>query len=93
MTWYQNLIRYSNLFLNKACWNLNFMGDLVYKFRKIVGRNDLSEQFKKITVRYERIGYNMNVMRQTACLVVKPKSRLTILLPSLIANRRVGPQT
>ena len=25
MTWYQNLIRDSNLFLNKACRNLNFM--------------------------------------------------------------------
>ena len=37
---------------------------------KFVGRNDFSDQFRKITVRYKRIGYNMNVMRQTACLVV-----------------------
>ena len=49
-----------------------FYGDLVYKFKKIVGRNDFSDQFKKITIRYKRIGYNMNVMRQTACLVVNP---------------------
>ena len=27
---------------------------------------------KKITVRYKKIGYNINVMRQTACLVVNP---------------------
>ena len=47
-------------------------GDLVYKFMKIVGRNDFSDRFKKITIRYKRIGYNMNVMRQTACLEVNP---------------------
>ena len=40
-----------------------FYGDLVYKFRKIIG---------KIFVRYKKIGYNINVMRQTACLVVNP---------------------
>ena len=28
--------------------------------------------FKKIIVRYKKIGYNINVMRQTACLVVNP---------------------
>ena len=49
-----------------------FYGDLVYKFMKIVGRNDFSDQFRKIIIRYQRIGYNMNVMRQTACLVVNP---------------------
>ena len=49
-----------------------FYGDLVYKFRKIVGRNNFSKQFRKIIIRHNRIGYNMNVMRQTACLVVNP---------------------
>ena len=49
-----------------------FHGDLIYKFKKIVGRNDVSDQFRKIIIRYKRIGYNMNVMRQTACLVVNP---------------------
>ena len=37
-----------------------FYGDLVYKFKKIVGRADLSDQFRKIIVRYKRIGYNIN---------------------------------
>ena len=46
-----------------------FYGDLVYKFQKIVGRADFSDQFKKIIVRYKRIGYNINIMRQSACLV------------------------
>ena len=48
-----------------------FYGDLVYKFKKIVGRNDVSDQFRKIIIRYKRIRYNM-IMRQTACLVVNP---------------------
>ena len=32
-------------------------GDLVYKFRKIIGKNDFSYPFKKIIVRYKKIGY------------------------------------
>ena len=28
--------------------------------------------FKKKTVRYKKIGYNIDVLRQTACLVVNP---------------------
>ena len=49
-----------------------FYGDLVYKFRKIIGKNDFPYHFKKIIVRYKKIGYNINVMQQTACLVVNP---------------------
>ena len=45
---------------------------LMYKLKRIVGRNDFSDQFRKNIIRYKRIGYNMNVMRQTACLVVNP---------------------
>ena len=48
-----------------------FYGDLVYKFKKLIGRNDFSFQFRKIT-RCRRIGYNLNVMRQSACLVFNP---------------------
>ena len=33
---------------------------------------DFPYHFKKIVVRYKKIGYNINVMRQTACLVVNP---------------------
>ena len=49
-----------------------FYGDLVYKFKKIVGRVDFSDQFRKIIIRYKRIGYNINIMRQSACLVFNP---------------------
>ena len=33
---------------------------------------DFSHHFKKIIVRYKKIGYNLDVLRQTACLVVNP---------------------
>ena len=46
-----------------------FYGDLVYKFKQIAGRADFSDQFRKIIVRYKRIGYNINIMRQSACLM------------------------
>ena len=46
-----------------------FYGDLVYKFKKIRDRTD---QFRKIIMRYKRIGYNLNLMRQSACLVINP---------------------
>ena len=45
-------------------------GDLVYKFKKIRGMTDFSDQFRKIKMRYKRIGYNLNVMQQSACLVI-----------------------
>ena len=40
--------------------------------RKIVGKTEFSDQFKKIIMRYKRIGYNVAVMRQSARLVVNP---------------------
>ena len=44
-----------------------FYGDLVYKFRKIIGKSDFPYHFKKIINRYIKIGYNIDVLRQTAC--------------------------
>ena len=42
----------------------------VYRFRKIVGKSNFSEQFRKLINRYKRIGYSLDIMRQTACLDV-----------------------
>ena len=39
-----------------------FYGDLVH----------FPYHFKTIIVRFKKIGYNINVLRQTACLVVNP---------------------
>ena len=48
----------------------DFYGDLVYKLNKIVGSNNFSAQFIKIISHYDKIGYNINVLQQTACSVV-----------------------
>ena len=37
-----------------------------------MGRTDFADQFRKIIIPYKRIGYNLNVMRQSACLVINP---------------------
>ena len=50
----------------------DFYGDLVYKLKKIVCSNHFSAQFIKIISHYKKIGYNINVLQQTACLVVSP---------------------
>ena len=46
--------------------------DLVYKLKKLKERNDFSSQFRKIITHYRRIGYNLNIMPQSACLVFNP---------------------
>ena len=37
-----------------------------------MGRTDFSYQFRKIIIRHKCIGYDLNVMRQSACLVINP---------------------
>ena len=49
-----------------------FYNDLVYKFKRTVGKPNLSDQFKKIVKRYIRVEYNLDIMRQSACLVLNP---------------------
>ena len=45
---------------------------MVYKLKKMVGSNNLSAQFIKMISHYKKSGYNINVLQQTACLVVNP---------------------
>ena len=49
-----------------------FYGDLVCKLKKIVGSNNFSALFIKIISHCKKIGYYINVLQQTACLVVNP---------------------
>ena len=49
-----------------------FYDDLVYKFKKIVGMADFSDQFRKIITHYKRIGCNINIMQQFAFLAFNP---------------------
>ena len=60
------------MLLSEGLSEPEFYGDLVFKFKKLIGSNDFSFQFRKIITRYRRIGYNLNVMRQSACLVFNP---------------------
>ena len=49
-----------------------FYGHLVYNLKRIVGKPYFSGQFKKIVKRYIKVGYNLDVMPQSACLVLNP---------------------
>ena len=51
------------------------------------------EQFRKLINRYKRIGYCLDIMRQTACLVVNPIIVDGYASLFLIARRLFGPQT
>ena len=59
-----------NSFLRQGLSEPDFCGDLVYKLKKIVGSNNFSAQFIKIISHYKNIGYKINVLQQTACLVI-----------------------
>ena len=50
--------------------NPEFYGDLVYKFKKIIGNPTFSDLFKCIVNRFNRAGYHLDIMQQTACLIM-----------------------
>ena len=52
--------------------NPEFYGDLVCKFKKIIGNPNFSDLFRRIIKRFRRTGYNLDIIRQTACLVFNP---------------------
>ena len=51
---------------------MSYYDDLEYELKKIVGSNNFSAQFIKMISFYKNIGHNINVLQQTACLVVSP---------------------
>ena len=58
--------------LHRGLSEPEFYGDLVCGFRRIRGMMIFPDKFRKIIMRYKRIGYNLKVMRQSACLVINP---------------------
>ena len=60
-----------------------FYGDLVYKLKKIVGSNKFSAQSTKMISHYKTIGYNINVLQQTVCLVV---NKITVGIFAFLLN-------
>ena len=61
-----------NLSCAKDFPNLNSMVNWCLNLKKIVGSNIFSAQFIKIISQYKKIGYSINVLQQTACLMVNP---------------------
>ena len=49
-----------------------FYGDLVCKFKRIVGKPNFSDQCKNMVRRCIGVGYGLGLMRQSACLVLGP---------------------
>ena len=49
---------------------LNFMATWCINSEKNICKNDFPYQFKKIIVHCKKIGYSIEVLRQTVCLVV-----------------------
>ena len=74
-TWlYQTLWKITHIFktpLQPGIYEPVFYGDLVYKFKRISGKPNFSDQFNKIIKRYKikKVGYNMDIIRQSVCLV------------------------
>ena len=58
--------------MQQGICNPEFYGDLVYKFKKIIGNLNFSDLFKRIVNFFRRAGYTLDIMRQTACLVFNP---------------------
>ena len=58
--------------MQQGICNPECYGDLVHKFRKIIGNPNFSNLSKRIVNLFKRAGYTLNIMRQTACLVFNP---------------------
>ena len=58
--------------MQQGICNPEFYGDLVYKFKEIIGNPNFSNLLNCIVNRFKRGGYSLDIMRQTACLVFNP---------------------
>ena len=78
--------------MQQVICNPEFYGDLVYKFKKIIRKPNFSNLFERIVNRFNRAGYTLDIMRQTACLVFN-LIMVEAMLYSLVARRWFRPQT
>ena len=44
----------------------------MYKFKKIIGKQNFFYLLKRIVNRFKRAGYSLDIVRRTACLVFNP---------------------
>ena len=77
--------------MQQGIYNPEFYGDLVYKFKKLIGNPNFSDLFKRIVNSFKRAGYTLDT-RQTACLVFNPIT-VESMLHSLVARRLFRPKT
>ena len=45
---------------------------LAYEIKLIVGKPNLSDQFKKITKRFKKVGLKIDIVRKSACPLANP---------------------
>ena len=69
--------------MQQGICNPEFYGDLIYKFKKIIGNPNFTDLFKHIANSFKRVGYTLDIMPQTACLVLT-QSWLKAMLHSLV---------
>ena len=69
---HSELVSKYNVGLKTPLLEVLFDGDLVYKFKKIVGKTYFLVQFNKTVTRYKKISYSVDILRQIACMVVNP---------------------
>ena len=74
--------------MQQGICNPEFYGDLVCKFKKIIGNPNFSNLLKRIVNRFKRAGYSLDIMQQFLT-----QSWLKAMLHSLVARRWFRPQT
>ena len=70
LTWYSLLIKLILLIPKRRFLDLNLSVSYFTELEKNIGKSYFSEQFRMLINRYKRIRYNLDSMRQTACLLV-----------------------
>ena len=81
-----------NKLMQQGICNPEFYGDLGHKFKKIIVNPNFSDLFKRIVNRFKRVGYTLDILRQTASLVLTKLWLKAMLHPS-VARRWFRPQT
>ena len=76
--------------LQQGISNPEFYGNLVYKFKKIIGNPNFSDLFERIVNRFKKVRSNLDIMRQTLCIVFIP-IMVESWLHSLAARRWFRP--
>ena len=81
--------------MQQGICNPEFYGDLVYKFKKIIGNPNFSNLLKRIVNRFKRAGYSLDIMRQTAFLVFRgwscePNNQLNVCTTSVTEGEVAG---